>query len=127
MSSRAAAATRQYLSSRTHGAERGLTASADPLHRHARELLDELDIGLRPRRQVLPLLDRRGRLHPALKLLVHNLALLEVAEVGGEVVELGARLGVLIGDGNLDGRERVQYVKLCVVSACFPNTHSLQH
>jgi hypothetical protein len=51
---------------------------------------------------------------PALKLLVDDLAALEVVEVGGEVVQLLARLGVLVGDGDLEGGEGVEDVELCV-------------
>ncbi len=58
-------------------------------------------------------LDCRCRRLPALKLLVDNLALLKVPKVGREVVELLPRL-VLVRDGNLDGREGIKDVELCV-------------
>jgi hypothetical protein len=50
---------------------------------------------------------------PALKLLVDNLALLKVPKVGREVVELLPRF-VLVRDGNLEGREGIKDVELCV-------------
>lgn len=52
----------------------------------------------------------RGLL-PALKFLVHDLALLEEGQVGGEVVELLA-LGGLVGDSHLEDRECVQHIEL---------------
>jgi hypothetical protein len=51
---------------------------------------------------------------PALELLVDHLAALKVAEVSREVVELLAGLGVLVGDGNLEGGERIEDIELCV-------------
>lgn len=51
---------------------------------------------------------------PAIELLVNNFAALEIAEVSREVVELISSLGVLVGDRNLEGREGIEDVELCV-------------
>lgn len=91
-------------------------AGADPCHAYAAELLDELDVGTRLRRQLAVGLDVRRRRLPALEFAVDDLAFLEQREVRGEVLDLLAVRG-LVGDCDLERREGIEDVELRQVEA----------
>lgn len=85
---------------------------ADPPHLDANILLDKLYVLPCLCWQLLELLDVRCGRVPALELLVDDLAALEQRQVRGEEVQLLTRSRVLVGDGHLQGWERVENVEL---------------
>ena len=107
-----------------------LRAGTDVADRDTDELLDELDVGASLLGEIIlyavSVFDtyKEGNsetyvalavsdgLVPAGELLVDNLKAIEDAEIGREVLDLLTSLGVLVGNGNLDGLEGVEDIEL---------------
>lgn len=73
-----------------------ITSSTHPLDGNAQEFPNVLNVLFRLLGQVLVLFDRRDGRLPPLEILVHDLALFQVLEIGREVVNKVARLRVLL-------------------------------